>query len=129
MSKMYKRLTARSPKNNMAYLVNVKNDEQGIEGSYNTLKCISDCFEGLAQYEDTGLSPEAFKCLISDAGISIAMRSQELKAENIRLKTALDKINNIAVEFQEDGPFDASTAWKMVDDIYRLSLREEDGGK
>ena len=53
------RLTARSPKNNMAYLVNVKNDEQEVECKYpNTLQCILDSFQRLAEYEDTGFTPE-----------------------------------------------------------------------
>jgi hypothetical protein len=53
------RLTARSPKNNMAYLVNVKNDEQEVECKYpNTLRCILDSFQRLAEYEDTGFTPE-----------------------------------------------------------------------
>ncbi len=47
------RLTARSQKNNMAYLVNVKPNEQDVESPYpNTLKCIMEAFERLAQYED-----------------------------------------------------------------------------
>ena len=120
-----KRLTARSPKNNMPYLVNVKSNEQEVEGSYNTLMCIRDSWERLAQYEETGLMPDEFKSLISDAGIGIAIRSQGLRAENATLKTALDKINNIAVDFQESGPHDASTAWMMINDIYRLSLQGE----
>jgi hypothetical protein len=41
----------------MAYLVDVKNDEQGLEGSYNTLVCVREAFERLAQYEETGLTP------------------------------------------------------------------------
>jgi hypothetical protein len=53
------RLTERSVKNNMAYLLNVKPDEQEIESPYpNTLKCIMDSFDHLAAYEDTGLTPE-----------------------------------------------------------------------
>ena len=51
------RLTARSPKNGMAYLVKVKSSEQDLDGSYNTLLCIRDAFEALASYEETGLSP------------------------------------------------------------------------
>lgn len=52
------RLTARSPKNNMAYLVNVKPNEQDVESPYpNTLKCIMKAFERLAEYEETGLEP------------------------------------------------------------------------
>ena len=54
----YKRLTARSQKNNMAYLVGVNDNEQGLEGSYNTLICVREAFERLADYENTGLSPE-----------------------------------------------------------------------
>jgi hypothetical protein len=52
------RLTARTEKG-LAYLVNVKPDEQVVESPYkNTLQCILDCFDRLAAYEDTGLSPE-----------------------------------------------------------------------
>jgi len=58
------RLTAREPKKGMAYLVNVKQNEQEVESPYsNTLKCIMDCFEALAQYEETGLSPNEIKRL------------------------------------------------------------------
>ena len=46
------RLTARN-QNGLAFLVNVKNDEQEIDSPYpNTLRCILDCFERLAEYED-----------------------------------------------------------------------------
>lgn len=52
------RLTART-KNGHAYLVNVKPDEQEVNSPHkNTLQCILDCFERLAAYEDTGLTPE-----------------------------------------------------------------------
>jgi hypothetical protein len=55
----YERLTNRSPKNGMAYLVNVKPDEQEVDSPYkDTLKCIMDSFNRLAAYEDSGLSPE-----------------------------------------------------------------------
>ena len=54
----FERLTARSPKNGMAYLVGVKENEQSLDGSYNTLKCVLAGFERLGAYEDTGLSPE-----------------------------------------------------------------------
>jgi hypothetical protein len=54
-----KRLTARSPKNNMAYLMKVKLTEQEVESPYpNTLNCILESFNRLAAYEDTGLMPE-----------------------------------------------------------------------
>ena len=46
------RLTARNQKG-LAYLVNVKPNEQEVESPYkNTLQCILDAFERLAQYED-----------------------------------------------------------------------------
>lgn len=55
----FKRLTARSPRNNLAYLVNVKPDEQEVDSKYpNTLRAILDAFERLGQYEETGLAPE-----------------------------------------------------------------------
>jgi len=56
---MFERLTERSPKNSMAYLINVKQNEQDVESPYpNTLRCIMDSFNRLAAYEDSGLSPE-----------------------------------------------------------------------
>ena len=60
-----KRLTARSPKNNMAYLVGVKKDEQELEGAYNTLMCVREAFERLAEYEDIGKSPEELRKLLT----------------------------------------------------------------
>lgn len=52
------RLTARSPKNNMAYLVNVKSHEQDVESPYpHTLRCITEAFEKLAQYEESFQNP------------------------------------------------------------------------
>ena len=56
---MFERLTERSPKNGMAYLINVKQNEQVVESPYpNTLRCIMDSFDRLAAYEDSGLSPD-----------------------------------------------------------------------
>lgn len=47
------RLTARSPKNGLAYLVNVRQDEQSVESKYpNTLRCIQQAFNRLAELED-----------------------------------------------------------------------------
>jgi hypothetical protein len=58
------RLTTRSPKNNCAYLVKVKSDEQAVDSEYpNTLRCIIECFEKLAKYEETGLEPEQIEAL------------------------------------------------------------------
>jgi len=56
----------------------------------------------------------------------IAEQRNRVEGEFAVIKTALDKINNIAVDFQESGPHDASTAWMMINDIYRLSLQGED---
>ena len=58
---MSERLTARSPKNNMAYLVNVKENEQALDGSYDTLICVRDVFEALAVYEET--APKVIEAL------------------------------------------------------------------
>lgn len=52
------RLTAIAP-NGMAYLVKVKPSEQEVESPYpNTLNCILESFKRLAEYEDTGLTPQ-----------------------------------------------------------------------
>jgi len=51
------RLTGRN-NGGLAYLLNVKPNEQAIESSYpNTLNCILQSFERLAKYEDTGCYP------------------------------------------------------------------------
>ncbi len=56
------RLTARSPQNNMAYLVKVKKNEQDVESPHpDTLRCIIESFERLAEYEDAGLRPNDIK--------------------------------------------------------------------
>jgi hypothetical protein len=48
----------------MAYLVNVKSDEQTVESPYrNTLKCITDAFEKLAQYEELEEKRPEIVCL------------------------------------------------------------------
>lgn len=36
----------------MAYLAKVKKSEQELTGSYNTLKCVQEALEALAQYEE-----------------------------------------------------------------------------
>jgi hypothetical protein len=47
------RLTARSVKNGLAYLIKVKPDEQEVESLYpNTLNAIFESFQKLAEYED-----------------------------------------------------------------------------
>jgi len=53
------RLTARN-KDGFAYLVNVKPDEQEVNSPHkNTLKCILDCFERLAQYEEEAIARQS----------------------------------------------------------------------
>ena len=53
------RLTARN-KNGLAYLVKVKPNEQEVDSPYkNTLKCILDCFERLAQYEEAEIAKQS----------------------------------------------------------------------
>ena len=53
------RLTARN-KDGLAYLVNVKPDEQEVDSPHkNTLQCILDCFERLAQYEDEAIARQS----------------------------------------------------------------------
>lgn len=53
------RLTARN-KNGLAYLVNVKPNEQEVDSPHkNTLKCILDCFERLAQYEEAAIARQS----------------------------------------------------------------------
>jgi hypothetical protein len=94
------RLTARSPKNNMAYLVNVKPSEQDVESPHpNTLKCIMQSFERLAVYEDIGLSPEEVKKLAegkliyeSYEGSKLDKADQEIE----RLEGELAKHNKLA---------------------------------
>lgn len=55
------RLTARD-KEGIAYLVNVKPDEQEVSSPHkNTLKCILDCFEKLAQYEEAEIAHQSVK--------------------------------------------------------------------
>jgi len=46
-----KRLTMRTPEG-IAYMAKVKNDEQVIEGAKNTLECLHEAFQRLADYED-----------------------------------------------------------------------------
>ena len=61
------RLTARRNDNGLAYLVGVKPNEQEVESPYpNTLRCILECFQRLAEYEDTGRDPNEIAALDHD---------------------------------------------------------------
>lgn len=56
------RLTARSAKNGLAYLVKVKSDEQEIDSKYpNTLRCILEAFNRLAELEEADVQVENLK--------------------------------------------------------------------
>ncbi len=92
-----KRLTARSPKNNMAYLANVKEDEQVLEGSYNTLICVRNSFELLAKYEETGLTPEQILALRAKTTLNV-FDSDLVKAYD---GSALDKADQYIKKLEE----------------------------
>lgn len=95
------RLTGRSPKNSMAYLVKVKPNEQDVESRYpNTLKCIMDAFEKLAKYEETGLEPKQIYNL---------MKVEKLEAYDIPVPEGyiaiskvfcIDKIKQLGIEVE-----------------------------
>jgi hypothetical protein len=90
------KLTARSPKNNMAYLVNVKPNEQVVESSYpNTLRCIMDAFEKLVKYEETGLEPEQIEAqqqeierLQNTGGLIRTIREQQQEIKQLQAQMA-----------------------------------------
>jgi len=81
----------------MAYLVNVKNDEQEVECKYpNTLRCILDSFQRLAEYEDTGFTPEGVINLKAALAATKAMYDVVCDAEE---KTVLlEKLNACRAE-------------------------------
>jgi molecular chaperone GrpE (heat shock protein) len=115
------RLTARSPKNNMAYLANVKPNEQVIESSYpDTLKCIMECFEKLAQYEETGLEPDTIEAQQQEI--------QQLQAENAAMREALEKSKTKFVQYRRVyGSIGAEAMTEVIDEA--LSAIEKAGGK
>lgn len=84
------RLTARRADNGLAYLVGVKPNEQEVNSPHpNTLRCILNCFQRLAEYEDTGLTPEEIQrvkaerdAAVKDMKImALAMRESEELSE------------------------------------------------
>lgn len=54
------RLTARAG-NGLAYLAKVKDNEQSLVGSYNTLFCVREAFEKLAYLEDGNFEERAIR--------------------------------------------------------------------
>lgn len=78
------RLTARN-KNGLAYLVKVKPNEQEVDSPYkNTLKCILDCFERLAQYEEEAIARQ------SATSEEVAEAIKRFEKRNNRLKEVQD---------------------------------------
>lgn len=81
------RLTARA-QNGMAYLTKVKPNEQEVESPYsNTLKCIMESIKRLAEYEETGLTP--------DEVTELQSKYKELKQENKELDEALAEFQDV----------------------------------
>jgi hypothetical protein len=75
------RLTARNEAG-FAYLVNVKPNEQEVDSPHkNTLKCILNCFERLAQYEDAEQEGRlaVLPCKVGDTVYAIADCADILK--------------------------------------------------
>ena len=73
------RLTART-ETGRAYLVNVKPDEQEVDSPHkNTLQCILDCFERLAQYED---AEEQGRCVVLPCKVGDTVFTIELDCKD-----------------------------------------------
>ena len=81
MSEKLERLTGRAS-NGWGYPLKVKNGEQEIDSRFpNTLKRIAECFTRLADYEDTGLTPE-----------QLAGRTCSKKARSWGLKAGVERV-------------------------------------
>lgn len=113
------RLTARTETGH-AYLVNVKPDEQEVDSPHkNTLQCILDCFERLAQYEDAEEQGRCvvLPCKVGDtvyypyAGRVIPKRITQYR-EILRKSEAIDRW--YCLEFSNDETFDADDIGKTV---------------
>ncbi|GEM_PF-3117380 len=48
-----------------------------------------------------------------------------VKEENVQLREKMQKINDIAVNYQEDGPFIDTVTFAIISEIYDLSSGEE----
>jgi len=87
------RLTARN-KNGLAYLVNVKPNEQEVDSPHkNTLKCILDCFERLAQYEEEAIARQSVKS--EEVAEAIEVINKKIYAHKEFIRQA--KITNMAI--------------------------------
>jgi len=77
------RLTAIAP-SGMAYLINVKPNEQDVESPHpNTLRCIMDSFNKLAEYEETGRTPDEITNLCDSHSnlLKYVIKKTEIKRE------------------------------------------------
>ena len=93
------RLTKRAP-NGLAYLAKVKQDEQAVEGSYNTLKCIQEAFEALEKYEEREESGELIE---ADTAIGLLEEAAEEIENCYGTDTLLsDKIRNFLCDFNSN---------------------------
>jgi predicted RNase H-like nuclease (RuvC/YqgF family) len=84
--------------------------------------------------ENEQLKEEAFRYkssweLESDWHKCWIKTSEKLQSECAALTKTLDKINNIAVEFQETGPHEPEKALELVMKIYRLSSLGKEAGR
>ena len=110
----FERLTARN-KNGLAYLVNVKPNEQEVDSPHkNTLKCILDCFERLAQYEDAEIARQS---------VTSEDNWEELREEFMRNLRGCD---TVTISLSGIGSTDYSTEdihnmIASLTDIYRMT--------
>jgi predicted nuclease with TOPRIM domain len=95
------RLTARNQAG-LAYLVNVKPNEQAVDSEYpNTLRCILESFKRLAAYEDTGLTPEEINALKSGCDTMIK-ENADLLAENAKLLSENNANDRAIIELNDE---------------------------
>ena len=89
------RLTARSQKNNLAYLTKVKPNEQEVDSQYpDTLKAILESFQQLAKYEDNGQTTEEQAKMIAFVGNDMESNALLLK-EVSRLRAEIDGLKKV----------------------------------
>lgn len=101
------RLTARSPKSGQAYLVGVKEDEQAVSGSYNTLNCILEAFNRLAEHEEADLAAENARLTVA-LQATIAEKEQLVKCYAVTneswraLKDVAEAAKDVCLKCKED---------------------------
>ena len=108
----FERLTARN-KNGFAYLVNVKPNEQEVDSPHkNTLKCILDCFERLAQYEEEAIARQSVTS--EEVAEAIETLKNENGFTNGKWYRAVDLAITALQEYQKPKP-DCESAEKWGD--------------